>query len=255
VATVEAELKRRDAALALVDWLLAADAENPATGLSDPVVEYGLRDRLQTLIDSGIEVNNLSGLATEATLSAVETALGPLATEATLTAVGVALAGLATETTLADILAELQGGIAVGGAVAITNLPAEYPLPAGQVATLTPQTDTLTDGQLRADPVDVEDDYDLSEYEVDQIGADAVLTFTFTGPQQLVWVDVDPVSPSDTTNYRARTTVDGSAPTATRGWVCRAGQGTPIPVPMTGNDVLVWAPTGTVAAVQGASRL
>jgi len=252
VATVEAELKRRDAALALVDWLLAADAENTATGLSDPVVEYGLRARLQTLIDSGIEVSNLTGLATEATLAAVETALGPLATEATLQAVGIALTGLSTEATLALVLAELQGGIAVDepvtvdGAVGVSNFPATFP---------DGHTQPLTDVQLRADPVDVEDDYDLSEYEVDQIGADAVLTFTFTGPQQLVWVDVDPVSPSDTTNYRARTTVDGSAPTATRGWVCRAGQGTPIPVPMTGNDVLVWAPTGTVVAVQGASRL
>lgn len=59
MATVEAELKRRDAALALVDWLLAADAENTATGLSDPVVEYGLRARLAQLSALVVELGGM----------------------------------------------------------------------------------------------------------------------------------------------------------------------------------------------------
>lgn len=39
--------------------------------------------------------------------------------------------------------------------VTVSNLPAEYPLPAAQVAALTPQADALTDAQLRATPVTV----------------------------------------------------------------------------------------------------
>lgn len=46
---------------------------------------------------------------------------------------------------------------AVSGTVAISNLPASYPLPAGQLATLTPQTNALTDAQLRASQVDIAD--------------------------------------------------------------------------------------------------
>lgn len=41
--------------------------------------------------------------------------------------------------------------------VSVSNLPSEYPLPAAQVTTLTPQTDALTDTQLRATPVSVTD--------------------------------------------------------------------------------------------------
>lgn len=43
----------------------------------------------------------------------------------------------------------------VSGTVDVGNFPTEYPLPAGQVTTLTPQTDSLTDAQLRAAPVSV----------------------------------------------------------------------------------------------------
>lgn len=43
-----------------------------------------------------------------------------------------------------------------GHNVSVDNLPSEYPLPAAQIITLTPQTDALTDTQLRASPVVVD---------------------------------------------------------------------------------------------------
>lgn len=49
MVAVEAELQRRNAALALVNWLLVADTKNTVTGLSDPVIDYGARAELQTL--------------------------------------------------------------------------------------------------------------------------------------------------------------------------------------------------------------
>jgi len=47
------------------------------------------------------------------------------------------------------------GGGGSGGNVTVDNFPAEYPLSASQVTTLTPQTDALTDAELRANPLDV----------------------------------------------------------------------------------------------------
>lgn len=43
-----------------------------------------------------------------------------------------------------------------GHNVTVDNLPTEYPLPTSQVSTLTPQTNALTDAQLRATPLDVD---------------------------------------------------------------------------------------------------
>jgi len=49
----------------------------------------------------------------------------------------------------------IVGGGGGGGDVAVTNFPDDYALPDAQVATLTPQTDALTDDQLRATPVPI----------------------------------------------------------------------------------------------------
>lgn len=43
----------------------------------------------------------------------------------------------------------------VDGTIGVDNFPAEYPLPDAQVSALTPQTDALTDQQLRAAPIEV----------------------------------------------------------------------------------------------------
>lgn len=54
---------------------------------------------------------------------------------------------------LSAIWTKLNAGLTVEGTVAVSN--PSYPLPTGQVTTLTPQTDVLTDAQLRAQPVPV----------------------------------------------------------------------------------------------------
>lgn len=76
---VNAELKRRDAALALVDWLLVADADNADTGLSDPVIDQGARDRLDALLardvleSKGFEQVTVDDTATALTVPAAAT--------------------------------------------------------------------------------------------------------------------------------------------------------------------------------------
>lgn len=49
----------------------------------------------------------------------------------------------------------ISGGGGGGGDVTVDNFPDDYPLPSDQITTLTPQTDALTDSQLRAAPVEV----------------------------------------------------------------------------------------------------
>lgn len=53
--------------------------------------------------------------------------------------------------------------------VTVSNFPAEYPLPAAQVSALTPQTDGLTDAELRAAPVAVENLAQLVPEQYDEI--------------------------------------------------------------------------------------
>lgn len=115
-----------------------------------------------------------------------------------------------------------------------------------------PQLDALTDAQLRAADVEVRDDYATESHATDQVGANAVLAFA-VAPGSMVVVDVDPTDPTDFDNYRARATCDGSVPTASSGFVCRAGASTYLPVPTSGT-VNVWAPTGVVVAVQSLGR-
>lgn len=58
----------------------------------------------------------------------------------------------------AAVLAKLEAiRVLLDGAidVAVSNFPANYPLPAAQVTTLTPQTDALTDAEIRATPLPV----------------------------------------------------------------------------------------------------
>lgn len=137
--------------------------------------------------------------------------------------------------------------------VQVGNLPSEYPLPAAQVAALTPQTNALTNDQLRAAPIEVIDDYATTQSAADQTGADNVLTFNFTSPADFVMVDVDVTTPTDYATYRARALLDGSNPSASTGFVCRSGTTTYLPFPTSG-VVKVFAPTGTVVAVQVGRR-
>jgi hypothetical protein len=105
--------------------------------------------------------------------------------------------------------------------------------------------ETLRDGRIK-----VADHFSSVEHEVDQPGAGAVLPFTLSAAGDFIMVDVDNTDDEDTATYRARATLDGSEPSATSGFVCRSGQTTFLPFPMTGVTVKVWAPAGVVVAVQ-----
>jgi hypothetical protein len=99
----------------------------------------------------------------------------------------------------------------------------------------------------------VADDYAEDVTTEDQPGTGAVLTFALGQACKLVAVDVDPADLSDPAAYLARATVDGVDPTQTRGWRCRSGQTTYLPVPTSGT-VKVWAPTGVTVSVQAGAR-
>jgi hypothetical protein len=47
---VNAELRRKNEAGELVDFVLVDDVENPDTGLADPSIDYGARSRLDTVV-------------------------------------------------------------------------------------------------------------------------------------------------------------------------------------------------------------
>lgn len=150
------------------------------------------------------------------------------------------------------VRALLEAGLEVSGSIEVENFPAEFPLPAGQITALTPQTDSLTNDQLRAAEVPVSDDYSTESHAAQQVGADGVLTFTIAAGQ-LVGVAVLPADSSDTEFYYACATCDGSAPSATSGFVCAVGGMTYLPAPTSGT-VKVYAPTGTLIQVSGWAR-
>lgn len=89
-----------------------------------------------------------TGAATEATLAAVETAVGDLATEVTAAAILADTADI--EIAVESIDSKTP---ALGQALAAASVPVV--LPAAQILTLTPQTDALTNTQLRASAVPV----------------------------------------------------------------------------------------------------
>lgn len=92
------------------------------------------------------------------------------------------------------------------------------------------------------------DDYSQTEYLEDQPSAGSVLTFTFSGEVQQVWVELQ--SASDTATARVR--IDGIDPTSTIGTRIQANT----PQPITGNttEVRVLAPSGTTIGVYGYRR-
>lgn len=178
--SVDANLQRRDSLGALQPWVLVDDAENAATGLSDPTVDLGVRQRLDSVLaeleTTGDAVGSTADAESLATvvgrLKRIVTLLsGPLAvnvanpeglTDAELRAAPVDVADghpdpqtdALTDTELRAAPVEVTGTVVVDD-VEVNNFPAAYPLPAGQVSTLTPQTNGLTDTQLRAAPVPV----------------------------------------------------------------------------------------------------
>lgn len=145
-------------------------------------------------------------------------------------------------TALGNLFTELEAKLETGQSVDVGNFPASQTV-----------TGPLTDTELRATPVPVQDDYPDNECQADQNGADAVLTFTLSAAANFVMIDVDNTSGTDPNTYRARATLDGSDPTATTGFVCRSGMTTYLPF-VTSGTVKVYAPTGVVVAVQAGGR-
>lgn len=188
-------------------------------------------------------------------LDALATAAGQNAATAVLASMDAAMASLDADSL--QVVGTLFPALIARVEAVRDRLPAA--LVGGRLAVETglsipvPQTDALTDAQLRSSPPAVRDDYSGDVITADQLGSDEALDFD-TGPLFLVAVDVDPVDADDEASYLCRATVDGSAPTASQGWRCRSGQTTYLPVPCPGGTVRVWAPEGVSVSVQGGVR-
>lgn len=145
---VEAELKRRDALNALVAWVLLDDADNNATGKSDPVIDQGTRNRLQLLVDAlapgGTASVDVRSFPADYPLPAVQLDLLAPPGDFPLPASQLTLLTPPGDYPLP--------------AAQLTQLtpPANYPLPDAQLTQLTPPANGLTDDQLRQSPVNVD---------------------------------------------------------------------------------------------------
>lgn len=104
-------------------------------------------------------------------------------------------------------------------------------------------TGGLTNTELRSSKVLVGDIYPNGEVLADQVGAGAVLTFTFSNPMNLIWVL------SSGTTLVSRCDPFGGIPDASLGIYCE--DGIPVPVTVTATTIKVFAPIGTTVRVYG----
>lgn len=133
--------------------------------------------------------------------------------------------------------------VEAGASVGVNNFPATFPLPAEQVG--------LTNSQLRASAVPTSDDYQTGEILADQIGAGAVLTFTFSAPVQNIWVYA--INPADLTESgEVRVDPFGGTPSGSFGIPVPFGGGFPIAV--TGTVIKVFAPADIRVTLYGNRR-
>jgi hypothetical protein len=115
------------------------------------------------------------------------------------------------------VLTDAMENISVDIGEVNIDFPDEYPLPAAQVATLTPQSDALTDSQLRATPVDVEGTVAVVNFPATQPVSGTVAVSNFPATQ--------PVSGTVTANLG---TIDGVATEATLLALLAAASLTPV---------------------------
>jgi len=101
-------------------------------------------------------------------------------------------------------------------------------------------------GSAAVSPSFVRDDYTTGELLNDQVGASAVLTFTFSAPVVSFWVAVQGTTGTCKIDHY------GGTPSATRGIPVEAGGMLPIPEPAT--TVRVYAPTSLRVTVWGQRR-
>lgn len=197
-----------------------------------------IRDAVQALPTDGL---------TDGELRAADVEVNDDAAQALLTEVVDRLGDIATPADgsvnkrLGQIVFELQQKLEAGQEVA---------LDAATIASLLPQTDALTDGELRASDVAVtldgevvtnQDRFTDGEVLTDQTGTEGVLTFTFSSPVDLVWVL--------SSGGDSRSDPFGGDPSATAGIPCVDGNQQPLTV--TTSSVKVYAPQGAVVHVWG----
>lgn len=94
----------------------------------------------------------------------------------------------------------------------------------------------------------VHDDYQTGEILADQVGAGGVLTFTFSEPVHMLWIN----DIGATTTNVSRADPFGGTPNATTG--ITVPNGTPTPITVTTSSVKVYAPTGSTISVYGYRR-
>lgn len=127
---VHAEQTRRDALGAVVPWVLITDLEQLLTGLSDPVIEQGVRNRLDALlaaltatltVGGTVEVTNDAGspLPVSGTVEVTNDVGNPLPISGTV-AVG----------SMPEVEIKNDSGnpVPVSGTVAVSNFPATQPV-------------------------------------------------------------------------------------------------------------------------------
>lgn len=144
---------------------------------------------------------------------------------------------------LAQLLAELvqktepSSTQTIAGTVAVANFPPSQAV-----------TGPLTDGELRASPPAVRDDYDAQESLAEQPGAGGVLDFPFTGGE--VSLVIVTSRGADLVAHASPTADD--VPTSAKGTPCF--DSAPTYIPCRTSAVKVYAPVGTVINVVGLRR-
>jgi len=163
--------------------------------------------------------------------------------------------GLNKEATQADVLAQLVLAVAKLNATLLTSLDASTlaaletvsvnNFPGAFAVSNLPGTYNTRFLSQGADSVQSYDHYDSGEVLADQSGSGAVLTFTFTTPVDLVFVQAKSAAGTS----QARVDPFGGTPSASQG--IPAEDGAPQPIPFRTGTVKVFAPTGMTVSVWG----
>jgi len=142
-----------------------------------------------------------------------------------------------------QVVASSSGGAGGGSSsVRITN-DASNPVP----VTMAAGSGGLTNTELRATKVPVKDAYASGEVLADQVGAGAVLTFTFSSAIDFIWVN----DIGATTTNISRCDPFGGTPSASLGVAVPNAVPTPIFVTPASTTVKVFAPSGSTISLYG----
>jgi hypothetical protein len=187
--SVEAELQRRNGAGATVPWVLVDDAANAETGLSEPVADAGVRDKLDitlsALRDAIVNAVNaleaisavVSGAVSVTNFPATQLVAGPL-TNGELRAAPVPVSGTVT--------VEGGGGGGDGDSLTDEELRASPVAVSGTVAisnpTANPETGLATEATLADILTELGQKYEGGAIALDAPTLAALETIAVTGP-------------------------------------------------------------------------